>query len=105
MPLYFRVTNPDSFIVEKAGYSETDQIDQSEFTSTVGDRPPDRSANLADLTNEDPTARQSRRWLSSYRAFPPGAVVLWWLNEETGLAEGWLVPGNPPKSGAGPAAA
>jgi hypothetical protein len=87
MILYFRIPNP------AAGdpYSRITPIDESEFRSAAGDRSPDQVVDLAALQQSEPDAIARRALAMETRRLPAGAVVVWRLRKETGLAEGWQV--------------
>ena len=57
----------------------------------VGERLPRFTLDLAKRLEIEPEAVARRAMAMGSRQFPPGAVVMWRLCKQTGLAEGWEV--------------
>jgi hypothetical protein len=85
---YYRIPNP-------VRYSELfptiSSVGEPEFRSVVGERSPDHALNLAERLEIEPEAVARRAMAMGSRQFPPGAIVMWRLCKNTGLAEGWQV--------------
>jgi hypothetical protein len=98
---YCRITNPDIPLrlhcdaTDTAGVSQCREIDAAEFTTTVGERPAEGTADVKALLGS--TADTVRAFMQQTRKLPFGAETVWRLDEEKGIAEGWQV--DPPPAG------
>ena len=85
---YYRIPNPVRF---SELFPTISLVGEQEFRSVVGKRLPDHSLDLAKRLEVEPEAVARRAMAMESRQFAPGAVVMWRLCKETGLAEGWQI--------------
>jgi hypothetical protein len=88
MMTYYRIPNPAR---SSEIFPTIRPIGEPEFRSTVGERLPDQTLDLARRLEMEPDAVARRAMAMGSRRFPPGSVVMWRLCKQTGLAEGWEV--------------
>jgi hypothetical protein len=89
---YYRIPNPVRF---SELFPTISSVGEQEFRSAVGQRSPDHALDLAKRLEVEPAAVARRAMAMESRQFPPGAVVMWRLCKETGLAEGWQIEMTP----------
>jgi hypothetical protein len=88
MLTYYRIPNPAH---ASEHFPTISLIGEPEFRSMVGARSPEQTLDLAKRLEIEPEAVARRAMAMGSRRFSPGAVVLWRLCKQTGLAEGWEV--------------
>jgi hypothetical protein len=88
MLMYYRIPNP---VRSSELFPTIRLVGEPEFRLMVGERSPEHTLDLARRLEMEPEAVARRAMAMGSRRFPPGAVVMWRLCTQTGLAEGWEV--------------
>jgi len=88
MLTYYRIPSPAH---ASEHFPTISLIGEPEFRLMVGERSPEHTLDLAIRLEMEPEAVARRAMAMGSRRFRPGAVVMWRLCKQTGLAEGWEV--------------